>query len=140
MGGLVARSYMQIFGDPSVYKLIMIATPNKGVSGSISDYCRILGEKKECNDMSEGSIFIKKLNDPIKIPKDTKLYNIVGIGCRMEDGDGDGVVRKEDAELEYAENFYVNGSCTNIKVLHTQILDIGEYPQVYNYIRKALKD
>ena len=37
MGGLVARSYMQIFGDEDVDKIIMITTPNKGVSGSVSN-------------------------------------------------------------------------------------------------------
>ena len=140
MGGLVARSYMQIFGDNDVDKLIMIAAPNKGISGSVSDYCPILGEKKECNDMSKDSIFIKKLNDPLKIPKNAKLFNIVGLGCEMKNGNGDGVVRKEDAELENAENFYVNGNCLKLEVLHTEILNVDKYTEVYDFIKKALKD
>ena len=140
MGGLVARSYMQIFGDSSVDKLIMISTPNKGISESVSEYCPVLGEKKECNYMSQESIFIKKINDPLKTPKNTGLYNIIGIGCDMKNGNGDGIVRKEDAELEYAENFYVNGSCSRLKLLHAKILDIDNYPEVYEHVKTALRD
>ena len=140
MGGLVARSYLQIFGYNDVDKLIIIAAPNKGISGSVSSYCPILGEKKECNDMLENSIFIKKINDPNKIPGDTKIYNIIGTGCSMDSTTGDGIVAKENAELEYAENFYVNGTCEGLsKVLHTQILNIENYPEIYEVISSVLK-
>jgi len=140
MGGLVARSYLQIFGDNDVNKLIIIATPNKGISGSVSSYCPILGEKKECNDMLENSIFIKKLNDPNKVPSNTKVYSIIGTGCYMDSITGDGIVTKENAELEYAENFYINGTCEGLsKVLHTQILNIGKYPEVYDVISSLLR-
>lgn len=140
MGGLVARSYLQIFGDNDVDKLIMIATPNKGISGSVSSYCPILGEKKECNDMLENSIFIKKLNDPNKVPTNTRAYSIIGAGCDMDGIEGDGIVTKKNAELEYAENFYINGTCERLsKALHTQILNINEYPEVYDIISSALK-
>lgn len=140
MGGLVARSYLQIFGDNEVDKLIMIAAPNKGISGSVSSYCPILGEKKECNDMLENSIFIKKLNDPNKVPSNTKVYNIIGAGCDMDSITGDGIVTKENAELVYAENFYINGTCDGLsRVLHTQILDINKYPEVYDIISYVLK-
>jgi len=137
MGGLVARSYMQIFGDEDIDKLIMIATPNNGISGSINSYCPILGEKNECKDMSENSIFIKKLNDPNKIPQNAEIFNIVGTGC----DNGDGIVSKENSELEYAENFFVNGTCDGFSdVLHTQILDIDRYPEVYDTIQAILKN
>lgn len=139
MGGLVARSYMDIFGDSSVDKLILIATPNKGVSGKISNYCPVLGEKKECSDMSAESIFIKKLNDPLKEPINAKLYNIVGIGCSMNGNTGDGVVVKENAKLDYAENFYISGNCSGTSLLHAQILNIDAYPEVYGTIQSFLK-
>ena len=61
MGGLVARSYMQIFGDEPVYKLVMIAVPNHGIEGSLNSYCPLLGERKECEDMAAGSIFMRRL-------------------------------------------------------------------------------
>ena len=139
MGGLVARSYLQIFGEEDVDKLIMIAVPNKGVSGSVSSYCPILGEKKECNDINEDSIFIKKLNDPNKVPKNAKIFNIFGIGCNIDGKTGDGIVSKENTELEHAENLYINGTCEGIsKTLHTQILNIEKYPEVYDIIRSIL--
>ena len=140
MGSLVARSYMAIFGDSSVYKLIMLDSPNKGVSGQVSSYCPILGEKKECNDMSENSIFIKRLNDPLKIPKNARLYNIIGIGCDMGGKTGDGVVTKENAELSYAKNYYINGTCSTTKPLHTAMLNIDKYPEVYRAIKSILKN
>ena len=139
MGSLAARSYLQIFGDDSVDKLIIISSPNNGISGKISDYCPILGEKKECNEMSAESIFIKKLNDPLKIPKNVKIYNLIGVGCDMDGSTGDGVVTKQNAELGYAENFYINGSCSGVELLHTQILDIGKYPEVYEIVKSVLK-
>ena len=58
----------------------------------------------------------------------------------MKNGNGDGVVRKENAELEYAENFYVNGSCSRLKLLHTEILDLDNYPEVYEHVKSSLKN
>ena len=140
MGGLVARSYVSIFGDSSVEKLVLIAAPNKGISGKINSYCPILGEKKECSDMSSESIFIKKLNDPIKIPKNIEIHNIIGIGCNMNGKEGDGIVTKENAELEYVQNYYINGTCEDVsKLLHTQILNIDKYSKVYDIISSVLK-
>ena len=37
MGGLVSREYMRIYDDDSVYKLIMIGTPNQGIGSELSD-------------------------------------------------------------------------------------------------------
>ncbi len=138
MGGLTARSYLQIFGDNNVDKLILIAVPNKGISGKVSSYCPILGEKKECNDMNEDSIFIKKLNDPLKVLKSAKIYNILGVGCDMDAKDGDGIVVKENAELNYTINYHINGACTGLKLLHTEILNIDKYPEVYERIKSIL--
>ncbi len=139
MGGLVARSYINIFGEASVDKLILISTPNKGISGKVTSYCPILGEKKECSDMSAESIFIKKLNDPSKMPTNLKVYNIVGTGCDIDGKPGDGIVAKENAELDFAENFYVNGTCTRVNLLHTNILDINIYPELYETLKSVLK-
>ena len=140
MGSLVVRSYIQIFGADSVDKIILIAAPNKGISGKTSSYCPLLGEKKECNDMSKSSIFIKKLNDPLKVPKNVKTHNIIGIGCDMDGKEGDGIVTKENAELEYVQNYYINGTCEDVsKLLHTQILNIDKYSKVYDIISSVLK-
>ncbi|MBI4017190.1 MAG: alpha/beta fold hydrolase, partial [Candidatus Aenigmarchaeota archaeon] len=66
MGGLVARRYIQIFGEDYIDKLVMIGTPNKGISGAVGNYCGFVGESRECQDMQENSLFINKLNDPLK--------------------------------------------------------------------------
>jgi uncharacterized alpha/beta hydrolase family protein len=139
MGGLVARSYIQIFGDNAIDKLILISVPNKGISGRVSSYCTLLGEKKECSDMSENSILIKKMNDPNKIPENAKITNIVGIGCDMDGKDGDGVVKKENAELNFSKNHYINGACPGLEVLHTKILNTNIYPKVYEIVSSTLK-
>ncbi|MBI2647719.1 alpha/beta fold hydrolase [Candidatus Woesearchaeota archaeon] len=140
MGGLVARRYLQIFGDAHIDKLIMIATPNKGISGPISSYCKIIGESRECIDMHENSLFLNKLNDPLKQPKNVKLYNIIGKGCGMDLGDGDGIVLSKNAELDNAQVYYVNGTCGGLfgGLLHTDILDIDKYPKTYSIVKEIL--
>ncbi len=142
MGGLVARRYIQIFGGQSVDKLVVIATPNQGISSSISDYCSLVGENRECQDMHENSLFINKLNDPSKQPDKARLYAIIGRGCQMKIGDGDGVVSVENAKLENAKLYFVNGNCSSMfgTALHTEILDIEEYPETYMEIAEILKE
>ena len=89
--------------------------------------------------MSENSIFIKKLNDPLKIPENAEIHNIVGLGCDMAGKNGDGIVTKQNAELDYAENYYINGTCSRLKLFHTEILNIDKYPEVYKAISSILK-
>lgn len=140
MGGLVARRYIQIFGEEDIDKLVLITTPNKGISGLISDYCGLIGENRECQDMQKNSLFISKLNDPSKQPTKVKLYTITGNGCEMKLGDGDGIVLHESAMLENAKNYDINGTCGGLfgGVLHTEILNIEKYPQTYDAVRKIL--
>ncbi|MBI2649889.1 alpha/beta fold hydrolase [Candidatus Woesearchaeota archaeon] len=142
MGGLVARRYMQIFGDNDIDKLIVIATPNKGISGAASDYCGLVGENRECQDMQENSLFINKLNDPLKQPVKARLYAIIGQGCQMGQDNGDGVVLAESAKLKDTNLYYVNGTCGGIfgESLHTEILNIDKYPETYSIIKGILKE
>ena len=142
MGGLVVRRYIQIFGEDEIEKFIMIATPNKGIAGSISDYCGLIGENRECQDMHENSLFINKLNDPLKQPTNANIHAIIGQGCQMKLGNGDGVVLAENAKLENAELHYVNGTCGGLfgDALHTKILDIDEYPETYGITKDILKE
>ncbi len=139
MGGLVARSYLQVFGDESVYKLVLIATPNYGVLGSVNDYCPVLGERKECEDMSAAGIFMKRLNSG-RIPLYTKIYTIDGVGCSMGTTTGDGIVTSESAALPYAKNYNVTGSCSSLLGgdLHTDILDIDKYNATLDYLQLIL--
>ena len=165
MGGLVARRYIQIFGENDIDRLIMIATPNKGVAGAIGDYCGFVGESRECNDMQENSLFLNKLNDPSKQPKKIKIYTIIGQGCQMKNGaderarelnassrsrehvelshaTGDGIATVESAKLDNSKPYYINGTCEGFfgEVLHTAILDIEKYPETYATIKEILKE
>ena len=142
MGGLVVRRYIQIFGKDDIEKFIMIAVPNNGISGAASDYCGIIGESRECQDMQENSLFINKLNDPLKQPANSKLYSIIGQGCQMSQDNGDGVVLAESAKLKDAKVFYVNGTCGGLfgENLHTEILNIEKYPEAYGIIKGILKE
>ncbi|MBS3113610.1 alpha/beta fold hydrolase [Candidatus Woesearchaeota archaeon] len=142
MGGLVARRYMQIFGDDDIDKLVMLATPNNGIAGAISDYCGLIGENRECRDMHENSLFINKLNDPLKQPAKVKLYAIIGQGCQMKFGNGDGIVLTENAKLKDASLYFVNGTCGGLfgGSLHTEILNIEQYPETYSIIKGILRE
>jgi hypothetical protein len=138
MGGLVARRYVQLFGTEDVDKMILIAAPNKGVIGTAAEYCDLFGETLECNDMKSGSLFMSKLNngDTINMP----IYNIVGLGCDTDGYDGDGIVTKDNAVLDGAENIFVQGHCDSLNKFHTNIVNIDMYPEVYNQVIKILKN
>ena len=140
MGGLVARRYIQIFGEDSVNKVILISVPNKGIDDSVFNYCNLLGEARECQDLYNRSIFMRKLNSPLYEPKEVKYYTISGKGCDTAGKDGDGVVIFENSLLPYAEAYTINGSCTDFfkKNMHTDLLNIDIYPEVYAQIQKIL--
>ena len=88
--------------------------------------------------MDKNSLFINKLNQET-IPK-ISITNIVGVGCKMGNEDGDGVVLKEDGVLEGADNRYIPGSCKTIEQLHTDLLKIDLYPDVYSAIINSLNE
>ncbi|MEK6943737.1 MAG: alpha/beta fold hydrolase [Nanoarchaeota archaeon] len=140
MGGLVARRYMQIFGDDDVEKLIMVGTPNKGISGKTGDYCGLIGENRECQDMQSNSIFINKLNDPSGQPQKAKMYSVIGVGCSMDTEDGDGIVLAKNAAAENSKQYFVNGTCGQFSTLHVDLLDIDKYEQAYKVIKEILKE
>jgi len=142
MGGLVARRYIQIFGENDIDKFIMIATPNKGVSGAVGDYCGLVGENRECVDMQESSLFMNKLNNPANQPGKIRMYTIIGRGCQMKFGNGDGITTVESASLQNSRAYYINGTCSGLfgEMLHTAILDIDQYPKTYETVREILKE
>ena len=141
MGGIVVRRYLQIFGEENVEKAIFVASPNKGISGSVSTYCPVFGEKIECSDLNSDSLVINKLNSG-ELPK-IPVYNLVGIGCKMDKEFGDGIVTESSAVLEEKpniKNYYFNGSCSALRIFHTEILNSEGYPEVYDIIKSALKN
>jgi len=139
MGGLVAREYINLFGGDDINKLITVNTPNHGISGRVAKLCSVIGSEKECEDMKENSVFLYRLNAK-KVPSTIRLYAIRSAGCFMEEGEGDGIVTARSAYLENAENFLINGSCTDDLQtdLHSKVLDPDEYPEGYAIIKKIL--
>ncbi len=139
MGGLVAREYVRVFGEDSVNKLVLIATPNYGVTGRVKDLCTFFGSEKECEDMSEDSVFMKRLNQ--YLPSQIKVFSIAGSGCITDTEDGDGIVQVDHVLLPYAQNYIVNGTCTDIlkSNLHQDIIDSGKYLASYGIVKGILK-
>jgi len=139
MGGLVSRRYLQIFGESDVEKLIMIGTPNQGIEGDIAHMCPIIGDRYACRDMAVNSLFMNKLNRG-ELPN-IEIYMIIGDGCQMNGQPGDGTVLVKNARLEgeIVENFIINGTCSGLKKLHSEMLDTDKYPEVYEIIKYALK-
>jgi len=114
----------------------MITIPNHGIESSI---CSVFGEVLECRDMAQDGLFLNKLNYA-KLPN-IPIYNIIGTGCKMGNETGDGVVTKDSAYLEEADNFEVTGSCDELKLqyFHNDILNPIKYPEVYQKIKELLK-
>lgn len=140
MGGLIARRYIQVFGEEDIDKLIFISVPNHGISGKAITVCPVFGTKLECNDMDKNSLFMNKLNNAPtpSIP----IFNIIGIGCQTNGETGDGVVTNSSQYLGYAKNYYVNGTCkeTEFTYLHTEILNLKENPETYGLIKSIMNN
>ncbi|MDP3989921.1 MAG: alpha/beta hydrolase [archaeon] len=133
MGGLVTRRYMQIFGSENVAKLITIGTPHQGIQGSVASYCDIIGEQRECNDMNADSVFMNKLTNG-ELPS-IPIVTIIGVGCDMDGEQGDGIVTESRAQLTGAKKYVITGTCNTFTPLHTEMLDINSFPEVYSAIK-----
>ncbi len=136
MGGLVSRRYTQIYGERGIYKMILLGTPNNGIYGDIAELCPVIGGKKECADMNANSTFMKELNT---YESNIPTYAIIGSGCKMLNGDGDGIVLVKSSRLSRANNSIIQGDCSG-QVLHTKLTNPYLYPDVYNIILETLKE
>ena len=135
MGGLVVRRYMQIFGTEKIHSALTSGTPHHGISGWVATLCPLFGERLECRDMRQGSLFLNKLNrEPLP---DVPFYNIVATGCDMSGKDSDGVVLKDSAMLEGANNIIIEGDCYGTEMLHsTFVRDL--HPGYHDAVKKFL--
>lgn len=139
MGALIARRYLQIYGEDYVDKLIMISTPNQGISERTKELCLIAGRERECYDMVNNSNFMKQINS-VALKNKTKLYNIYGSGCDTEGENGDKIIPAYSTMLPNAENYEIKVNCTSVfDVPHLEILDIDRYPATYSAIKSILK-
>ncbi len=137
MGGLVTRRYMQIFGESAVDKVIFVGVPHHGITGDAERYCDILGANAECREMKDTSLFINKINNA-PVP-DIPMYNIIGIGCPMDDETGDGIVKNSSAYFKGAKTFYVEGTCNPpFVLLHNNLINPLKYPEVYKIVNGSL--
>lgn len=134
MGGLVSRSYLDLFGDESVEALIMIGTPNHGVTARTQQLCPIFGAGLECRDMTKGSVFLQKLNArPLpEIP----MHLIAGTGC----DEGDGIVALENALLTGVDTTIIEGSCSGLSTLHGELIEPSQVPETVDIITSIIDD
>lgn len=123
MGGLVTRRYIQKYGPDDIEHLILIGTPNNGITDRVYSACKFFGNEKECDEMHQGSEFMKKLSESYPMPK-TSL--IIGKGCEMQGKDGDGVVTVESSKLGNYKTYYIEGNCTSASFLHNGMLNRQE--------------
>ncbi|MFT4310609.1 MAG: alpha/beta fold hydrolase, partial [Candidatus Woesearchaeota archaeon] len=138
MGGLVARKYMQLFGEDTIHTLITINTPHYGITHRIARFCSWFGASKECEDMRDDSIFMQRLH--LQKMKDTPVYSVVSIGCLMEGQQGDGIVTQDSATWNQANIIIIEGECTDTfnTNLHTDVLDPKKYPQLIDILSDIL--
>jgi len=136
MGGLVVRRYVQVFGDSSLSQIILIGTPNHGIDESTLSYCSLLGAKSECEDMDKSSLFINKLENAPK--PNIPISVIIGTGCQTGNEDGDGIVKRSSAYLDYASNYYLPGNCSGFEYLHGKLLSPEASPEVLTTIKSIL--
>jgi hypothetical protein len=142
MGGLVVRRYIQIFGAQNLGTVILIGTPNNGISEKTYTLCKIFGAVNECEDMRASGIFIKKLNDYANQPDIKNLYLVVGRGCDTDGEDGDGVVAVNNSLIKNFPDsrvLYVDGECSGTNLLHGDMLDVSTHPEVYEFVKEKLK-
>ncbi|HLP79594.1 MAG TPA: alpha/beta fold hydrolase [Acidobacteriota bacterium] len=135
MGGLVARSYESLFGDEDVKAFITLNSPFGGVNGTVQSYCPLFGAVKECDDLSAGSAFLRKLP-----PVTGEWYVIAHTGCVMDGTFGDGVVTEDSSKLQGARLYTIfNGTCTDAlnTDLHVKALDSDA---VYNQLVSILSN
>jgi uncharacterized alpha/beta hydrolase family protein len=166
MGGLVARTYLSYYGgESSVDKLIMVGTPNNGISGAISFLCGntiaqfgiglldsikngkvsdfVMSPRKntpECSDMKIGSDFLKKLNQ--NIPKSVKYLAVVGVGDNStncpNNEQWDGTVCSSSVKLSGMQTYEYLPKIHS-ELLHTSMINPNVSPQVYMRIVNFIK-
>ncbi len=138
MGCLVTRRYIQLYGDDSLHKVVLVGGPNNGIDGLVLNSCAVFGADIECSEMNKSSSFISELSSaPIpSIP----VYNIIGLGCPFEGSNSDGIVKNESAYLYWADNIYVNGTCTGVDFFHVKMIKPTYYPDIYEIVKSLIKE
>ncbi len=145
MGGLVVREYLRIYGDKKIGKIIMIATPNKGVSGLLTTrLCNFANPSIECLQMRADSGFLKELNQLNMTYYNTSTMTIAGSCCRfcaLCNGQdlSDQVVFVKNVGLDGAKNLVFNSSKGQVEELHSELINPYIHYDVYIEVTNFLK-
>ena len=67
------------------------------------------------------------------------VTTIIGTGCEMDGEQGDGIVTESAGQLIGAKKYLIEGTCATFAPLHTEMLDVNSYPEVYEIIEKEIK-
>lgn len=140
MGGLVVRDYINKYGSDNIHKLIMIGTPNKGITNGVYSKCPILGAKKECDDMWLNSKFIEQLNKNIPKSLPENVVIIAGKGCDVDGFDGDGVVALKNTLLDDVKSYVIKGSCGHLPNMHSDLLNPSIYPEAIDILVREISE
>jgi len=101
MGGIVAREYIKDFKPNNIKRIVMLGTPNKG--SSLSWFFGV--NTTAAKQMQRYSEFMNELeNEKLDVP----CLNIIGTKYLLYGIEYDGVILKEEAELEECNSTYVN--------------------------------
>ncbi|MGV8168680.1 MAG: alpha/beta hydrolase [Candidatus Nanoarchaeia archaeon] len=138
MGGLVTREYLKKYGSGDIEKIIIVGTPNRGVTSETVAFCKLFGRNLECDEMHKDSKFILNLSK--ELPPSAPVFTIRGTGCSTFGADGDGIVQSSSVPLAYAQNYAFNGTCSLTGGFHTGILNPEENPEIYNKVKELLID
>ncbi|MGY4884135.1 MAG: alpha/beta fold hydrolase [Nanobdellota archaeon] len=138
MGSLVTRRYIQLYGESNLDKVILVGGPNHGIDGLVLNSCAVFGADLECSEMNKSSSFMQELNTAT-IPN-IPVYNIIGIGCPFEGSNTDGIVKNESAYLDWADNIYVNGTCTGVDFFHVRMIKPTLHPEIYGIIKGIIEE
>lgn len=145
MGGLVLREYLRIYGDKKIGKVIMVGTPNKGVSGILTTrLCNFANPGVECLQMRAGSDFLVELNKKNISDYNISCMTVAGSCCKFcplcNGRDfSDEVVIVRNVEVTGAVNLIINGSKGDTDVMHVEMVNPYIYPEVYDEIVGFLK-
>ncbi|MFA6089044.1 MAG: alpha/beta fold hydrolase [Candidatus Woesearchaeota archaeon] len=166
MGGLVSREYIdELGGEDSVAKLVMVGTPNYGISdpisilcgntplqfaigfyysiadGQVSDFLKSPRKNTpECLDMKKNSEFLMSLNK--KLSDKVKYLAVVGLGTNTTNCPNnekwDGVVCSSSVKLEGVETFEYSVKKRNDS-LHLDLINPSKSPEVYMRVVDFIK-
>ncbi|MCF7872030.1 alpha/beta fold hydrolase [Candidatus Woesearchaeota archaeon] len=138
MGGLVSRKYVLDNGPEKINNMILVGTPNNGITKTISNVCPVFGSKRECDEMKKDSDFILALNSNVNNTLVDNTYLFGGVGCFLDGFASDGVVILPNLNLTGVPLILINMSCSKMNFIHNDLLNPEIFPSIYTSIENIL--